>query len=282
MSAGFRVIAHRGASAHAPENTLPAFERALRDGARDIELDVRFSSDLQLIVFHDDVLDHKTSRSGRVRHYDAAALRRTDVGTWFDRVHPEAGGLWRGTCVVGLEEVFREIGPRVHYHVEIKDSEDLLPLRLLQCIDEHALAERVTISSFSLRPLRAVRRVAPERSICFLLGDANDARHAAELEPELEGRSADEVQDYWIDQAAAAGFDQIAIRAADVTRRALARAADRGLVVRGWGVRDERDLVHLLDLGAAGATVDWPARAIAIVSEHARRGRPRDWTPPAG
>jgi glycerophosphoryl diester phosphodiesterase len=277
MSARFRVIAHRGASAHAPENTLPAFERALADGVREVELDVRFSSDLELIVFHDDVLDHKTARSGRVRHYDAATLRRTDVGEWFDRTHPEAGGLWKGTCVVGLEEVLRTLGPRVRYHIEIKDAEELLPLRLLQCLDLHALCDRVTVTSFSLRPLLAVRRAAPELPVCLLLRDAHDALGSAEFRPELEGRPADAVHDYWIDQAAAAGFQQVAMRAADVTPRAVARAADKGVGLRGWGVRDEADLVHLLGLGAVGATVDWPARARAIVDAHPpwadRRGR---------
>ena len=77
MADPFRVIAHRGASAHAPENTLPAFRRALVLGAREIELDVRFSADEEIIVFHDDSLDAKTNRKGRVRHHKAATLRRT-------------------------------------------------------------------------------------------------------------------------------------------------------------------------------------------------------------
>ena len=71
----FRVIAHRGASAYAPENTLPAFERALELGASEVELDVQLSRDGALVLFHDRTLDGKTNLSGAVRDHTADALR---------------------------------------------------------------------------------------------------------------------------------------------------------------------------------------------------------------
>lgn len=261
--APFRVIAHRGASAYAPENTLAAFDRALLQGACEVELDVRFSADDQVMVFHDATLDRKTPLSGPVRHYSADVLRRTDIGLWFDREHPEMHERFAGTCLVDLDAVFERLGDRVRYHIEIKGWDDLLPLRLLERIDAHDLAERTTITSFSIRPLRAIRRVREQIPICFLLRDAHDAVRTAEFRPELEGASPEAVHDYWIDAAADAGFQQVGVRAADAAPRTLARAADRDLVVRGWGVRDESDLERLVRLGAVGATVDWPDRAFA-------------------
>jgi len=265
--APFRVIAHRGASAHAPENTLPSFEAAIELGAREIELDVRFSADEQIVVFHDDALDRKTDASGRVRHHTAAALRRVDIGSWFDATHPDAARPFAGTRIAVLDEVLELTAPRVHHHIEIKGFDDWLPLRLLQAIDAHRLRDRVTITSFSLRPLLQMRRLAPDLPICFLLRDAHDALRSAEFRPQLEGRSAEDVHDYWIDTAAEAGFGQVGVRAADTLPRTVARAADRGLEIRGWGVRDEDDLRHLVRLGAVGATVDWPGRALEIVRE---------------
>lgn len=262
MSAPFRVIAHRGASAQAPENTLPAFRRALADGAKEVELDIRFSSDEEIIVFHDDRLDRKTSLRGRVRHYPAAALGQADIGTWFDRTHPEESVRYAGTCVVPLRAVFEDLGRRVHYHIEMKGFEDLLPLRALQLIDEFGLRAHVTMTSFSMRPLRQIRRLTPQLPLCFLLRDSFDAVRSPEFRPELEGCSAEEVQHYWIDQAAAEGFQQVGIRAADMGPGTAARSADRGLWVRGWGVRNREDLSRLHDLGAIGATVDWPGIAL--------------------
>jgi glycerophosphoryl diester phosphodiesterase len=261
----FRIIAHRGASAHAPENTLAAFRRAVEMGAREVELDVRFSADEEIIVFHDDALDAKTDRRGRVRHYDADVLRRTDIGTWFDRMNPESSERFSGTCLTGLEQVFGELGDRVHYHVELKGFEDWLPLRVLQCIDAHGLRERVTVTSFSMRPLLKMRTLCAKLPICFLLRDAHDALRSAEFRPELIGADAERVQEYWIDRAADAGFTQVGVRAADVRPRTFAHAAARGIEVRGWGVDHEGDLRRLLALGAVGATVDWPERARELV-----------------
>ena len=86
-------------------------------------------------------------------------------------------------------------------------------------------------------------------------------------------RSIEAIQDYWIDAAAEAGFSQVAVRARDVTPRCIRRVACRGVSLRGWGVRSEADLLRLLRLGAMGATVDWPARALAIVRAQAEEGR---------
>lgn len=270
MADPFRVIAHRGASADAPENTLPAFTLALEQGAQEVELDVRFSSDEEIIVFHDDELDRKTDRTGRVRHHDASTLLRTEIGSWFDRAHPDSSSKYAGTRLATLDEVFHRLTTRVHYHVEIKGFEDWLPLRLLQKIDAHGLRERVTVTSFSMRPLRQMRALCDSIPLCLLLRDAADALRSAEFRPELEGRDAESIHDYWIDAAADAGFQQVGIRAANVKPRTIARATDRGLAVRGWGIRKRAELESLLALGAVGATVDWPARAIAIVERFER------------
>ncbi len=265
MTAPFRVIAHRGASAHAPENTIPAFERAILLGATEVELDVRFSADERIIVFHDDSLDRKTSVSGRVRDYPAGYLLRVDIGRWFDRTHPELEERFEGCPLVSLEQVFEALGRRVHYHIELKGWEDLLALRVLQEIDRFDLRDLVTVTSFSKRPLVQMRALDPELPICFLLRDAADAIRSAEFRPALAGLGVEEVQDYWIDEAARAGFQQVGVRAADVRPRTLARAAGRGLEVRAWGIRNESDLVHVARLGAVGATVDWPDRAFDLI-----------------
>ena len=83
MSAGFRLIAHRGASARAPKNTLAAFETAIAMGSEEVELDVRFSGDGEFVVFHGHELQRKTPLIGPVRHYDAEFLEQVDLAPWF-------------------------------------------------------------------------------------------------------------------------------------------------------------------------------------------------------
>ena len=267
MPAPFRVIAHRGASAHAPENTIAAFERALLSGATEVELDVRFSADERIIVFHDDSLDRKTSVSGRVRDYPADYLLRVDIGRWFDRTHPELEERFEFCPIVSLEQVFETLGRRVHYHVELKGWEDLLALRVLEEVDRFGLRDLITVTSFSKRPLVQMRTLDSSIPICFLLRDAADAVRSAEFRPALAGLSVEQVQEHWIDEAARAGFQQVGVRAADVGPRTLARAAGLGLEVRAWGIRDESDLVHVARLGVVGATVAWPGRAFEVIRQ---------------
>jgi glycerophosphoryl diester phosphodiesterase len=267
MSDAFRVIAHRGASAHAPENTMPAFTRAVEMGATEIELDIRFSADEEIIIFHDDRLDAKTTLRGRVREHSAALLFRTEIGAWFDREHPEEKIRYAGTCLIGLRTVFEQMKCHVHYHVELKGDDDLLPLRLLQMIDAFHLRERVTVTSFSMRPLLQMQRLDPEIPLCLLLWrNMNNAR-SSEYRPELEGLSHEQVQRFWTDQAGAAGFRQIGVRAADVGAQTMHYATERGLGVRGWGVRNEADLRRLYESGAVGATVNWPGRALEAIQK---------------
>lgn len=273
MSGDFRIIAHRGASAHAPENTVAAFERAIELGADEIELDVRLSSDGRVVVFHDDRLDEKTALSGRVRHYDVRTLERLDLMPWFrrrttgDEKDPIGDKMSARTSIPRLESVFERIGPRVRYHVELKGWDDVLPLAVMRIIDEFDLGDRVVLTSFSRRPLVEVRKLDPVVPITFLLRDAADALRSSEFRPELEGRTLAEIHAYWIEEAHAAGFDWIGIRASDLEAATVGFARDRGLEVRCWGIGEAAHLERAVQLGAIGATVDWPGRARTLLRE---------------
>jgi glycerophosphoryl diester phosphodiesterase len=84
-----QIIAHRGASGEAPENTLAAFRRALAIGVDAVELDVHLSADGEPVIIHDPVLARTTDGSGLVSEHTTAALRRLDAGRWFAK--PFAG-----------------------------------------------------------------------------------------------------------------------------------------------------------------------------------------------
>ena len=109
----FMVIAHRGASAYAPENTLAAFDLAIRMGVRHIEFDVHSSCDGHIVVIHDDTLDRTTNGSGPVSNHTLAPLRELDAGSWF-------GAAFAGERVPTFDDVLSRYGGRIHIHAEIK------------------------------------------------------------------------------------------------------------------------------------------------------------------
>ena len=106
------IFAHRGASAHAPENTLSAFELALEQGAHGIELDVKLTADGEVVVFHDPTIDRTTGGQGRISQLTLAALRELDAGSSFSE-------KFSGEKIPTLAEVFETIGRRAFINVEL-------------------------------------------------------------------------------------------------------------------------------------------------------------------
>ena len=107
------VIAHRGASSYAPENTLAAFDLAIQMGVGHLELDVHAARDGHVVVIHDETVDRTTNGSGPVTSHALAALKRLDAGSWF-------GGTFAGQRIPTFEEVLERYQGRAHLHTEIK------------------------------------------------------------------------------------------------------------------------------------------------------------------
>ena len=244
----FHVIAHRGASAYAPENTIPAFQRALQLGALEVELDLHLSSDDVLIVFHDETLDTKTDASGRVRDHTADALRRVDIGSWFDRTHPSVPERFAGTPLVALPDVFDAFGDQLVYHLEIKGEEEAIPERLLELLRARGLLGNAVITSFQVEQLRRVRALDAEVFVCLLTKD------------DPEGA---------IDTALRERFQQVGIPAEHLTPEIVDRGHAQGLEVRAFRIRTREDMEHAIAVGSNGMTIDWPDWLIARLVEHA-------------
>ena len=128
----FRLIAHRGASACAPENTRAAFQLAAEHGAEEIETDARLSRDGRVVLFHDRTLRTKLGRAGRAEDLTLAELQALDIGGWFDRTgaaalnDPRAGWDERPAdtaspeYLLGFDDYVDEFGDRFHHNIELK------------------------------------------------------------------------------------------------------------------------------------------------------------------
>jgi len=249
----FQVIAHRGASAYAPENTRPAFQRAAQLGVRHVELDIGISADGVLVLFHDSTLDEKTDLSGPVSLHSLTDLEGADIGSWFDREHPEVAQTYAGTGLLALDDLFAEFGDEFHYHVEIKGAESAIPHRLLESIRRARIEQAVTVTSFRIEQLEALHALDPRIPLTWLL-----ERERKSLAP---GQSPLELREQEIAEAAVSGFSGVAIRAPELSAEMVDFAHAQGLQLRAWGVRDEVDVERVLAAGADGMTVDWPDRA---------------------
>jgi glycerophosphoryl diester phosphodiesterase len=162
-------IAHQGASADAPGNTLAAFRLALEMGADGFELDIMLSTDGHLVVIHDDTVDRTTDGSGPVRQKTLAELKALDAGARF-------GARFAGERIPTLQEVFDLVaGNRAFVNVELKaDSlkSDGLEEKLVALIRRYDLGERLLISSFNPFALWRVRRLAPDLPLALLYAES--------------------------------------------------------------------------------------------------------------
>ncbi|MEE9286188.1 MAG: glycerophosphodiester phosphodiesterase family protein [Dehalococcoidia bacterium] len=167
------IIAHRGFSAAAPENTLQAFQLALDAGADGVELDVRLTRDRRVAVFHDRRVDRTTSARGPVGTFTLAQLQSLDVGSWFDP-------RFKGARAVTLEEVFDALPHDFLVNVELKVrglGVNALASRVVEIVRRCRRFDSTVVASFNPLALALVARMEPR----IIRGYAWNRRHPLPL-----------------------------------------------------------------------------------------------------
>jgi glycerophosphoryl diester phosphodiesterase len=163
------VVAHRGANAYRPENTMPAYALAVEQGVDAIELDVHLTADGQLAVIHDETLDRTTDRTARVASLTMDEIREADAGAGFtapDGSHPYAG---TGLRVPTLPEVLDWLPDGVGLVVEIKAREAVdLTVETLRGSRVRA-GDAVNVISFDEASIERARELDPEMPTGLLL-----------------------------------------------------------------------------------------------------------------
>jgi glycerophosphoryl diester phosphodiesterase len=160
------VIAHRGASAVAPENTLAAFEQAMALGAEAIELDAKRTRDGEVVCFHDRTLLRTTGVPGTPGSRSLAGLRTLDAGSW-------KGEAFAGQRIPTLSEVLEAVGHRLLVNIELTDywaDQSGLAKAAVEVVRRHRLERRVLFSSFQSSALVATEGRAPEIPRAHLVG----------------------------------------------------------------------------------------------------------------
>jgi len=164
------VVAHRGASKYAPENTLSAFTRAAQIGVQWVEFDVMLAACETPVIFHDETLDRTTNLCGVVSDYPFNVLVTLDAGAWF---HPN----FSGQRIPSLEEIKTFLSDTgLSANIELKPEpgkERMLARNVLRILQDFLLINptRILFSSFSIEALRELRKLSPECLIGLLLDE---------------------------------------------------------------------------------------------------------------
>ncbi|MDF1702056.1 MAG: glycerophosphodiester phosphodiesterase family protein [Planctomycetota bacterium] len=235
---GVLVIAHRGASADAPENTLRAFRLGLEAGADLVELDTRHSADDVPMVFHDKDLGRTTDAvsvwgKGKLRFEERtqAELERLDAGSWFDPRYA-AGTIHIPTLAQALDV----IQPEGTTLIERKTGD---AATLLTLLEERGAVERVVVQAFDWPFLAACRARSPKLVLAAL---GSRALPPARLE-----------------EAVAAGASVMGWNHKHVNAALVRRVHERGLKLWVYTVNDDRRALELVALGVDGLITDRPA-----------------------
>lgn len=251
MSHDFRLYAHRGCPAELPENTLPAFQRAVDLGVDALELDVHLTRDGHPLVSHDPSATRMTGHQVAWRALDLRDAQALDAGWGYqaaDGTRPHAG---RGIVAPSFEEVLVTFGA-VRLNVDVKQWDPPMVGPLLALLRRLRAEERVTLASFRARTLLAIRRrgyggetaLAQSEVAAFLALPRTVIRNLPFM-------------------ATAA---QVPLRAGPVRfdrRGFIDRCHDLGLRVDYWTVDDPAEAQRLIALGADGIMTDDPARMTA-------------------
>jgi glycerophosphoryl diester phosphodiesterase len=223
------AVAHRGASARAPENTLPAFRLALRRGARAIEFDVHQTRDHRLVVVHDASLQRTTGVRKAVERLTARTVTALDAGAWF-------APAYRRARIPTLEQVLRALNGHAILNIELKAGvrrlHPGLESRVLTLLRRLGWRDRVVVSSFHVRYLERLRRLDPAIAIGILV-------HPWSIETALA-------------RAARLGAVSIHPPARVVTAELVGRLHDEGYAVLPYTVDRVEDKRRLTRFGVDG------------------------------
>lgn len=242
-------FAHRGGSALAPENTLPAFENGLALGADALELDVHYTRDSEIVVFHDETLDRVTNGAGPLAALTLAELRQLDAGYRFT---PDGGATFpwrgRGVTIPTLREVFERF-PGVRVNIEMKVNSAAGERLLSDLLRANGWADLAMVGSFHRDALRRFRTLtdgaiatsaSSRETRNFLVGVL--FRSTERMRPAYDALQVPEV------------YRGIRV----VSPSSVRMAHELGLDVHVWTIDDRETMERLLDWGVDGLMSDRP------------------------
>lgn len=249
---GFLMIAHRGASAYEPENTLPSFELAEDLNADYVELDVHLTGDGEMIVMHDDDVKRTTEAVGKIKDFTLAELKELTANEEKGEKVAVSGGDEEAYEIPTLLEVFKEMGDDIRYVIELKDADQYTGIeeKLVELMRENGLIDtdgkgypKAVIHSFDKKALKRVHQIDPEIPLIQLISfDEGE-------EAELTKKELKDILSY------ASGIN---VSYEALTPPFVNSMHDKGLAVYAYTVNDAEAALRLKAMGVNGIATDEP------------------------
>ncbi len=231
------IVAHRGASAEAPENTAASAKLGWLQQADAVEIDVHLTRDGEVAVIHDPTLLRTTGRNARVDELTLADIQKLDAGIW-------KGATWRGERVPSLAQILATVPAGRRLFVELKAADGLVPALQRTITAGPVNPERIVLISFELEALREAKQALPGCRALFL---ADTPEGVPEKLPGLIRLCRDE------------GFDGLGVSTGwPIDARLVDRLRAEGLELHVWTVNDARRARELAAAGVMSITTDRP------------------------
>lgn len=256
------VMAHQGASGHAPSNTIQAFRLALEQGADILEVDAHLTKDNVVVLSHDETIDRMSNGSGYIRGMTLAELRQYDFGYDFT---PDGGQTFpyrgQGVTIPTLEDLFKT-WPDVPVNIELKQTEPSMEAQVWNLVRQYKMEEKVLIVSFHDENMARWRELAGQR-----VATAPPVKHMYRLAPlyllRLDFLYNPPYDAFQVPVAQTAG--PITLRFD--TERFIRLAHRLGMGVHYWTINEEEEMRRLYALGADAVMTDYPDRAYKVLRE---------------
>jgi glycerophosphoryl diester phosphodiesterase len=234
----FFRCAHRGASGHAPENTLAAIRLAIEMGAEMCELDVQQTADDQLVVVHDDALDRTTNGKGNVWEMTLAELQQYDAGSWFD-------ARFAGEKLPALEEVIALVRGKISLNIEAKihGHERHVALLIVEILRRERFDDECVVTSFDHKIVDEIKTLAPELQVGYIFGWREFSTRVFSGKVEL-----------------------LSAHYSLVDATFLQRAHAAGKRVHVWTVNDQWLMRRLIEMGVDGIITNYPDRLREVMT----------------
>ncbi|MGO2392119.1 MAG: glycerophosphodiester phosphodiesterase family protein [Halomonas sp.] len=271
----FQVIAHRGASGHAPESSMAALELAHEWGVDYLELDVQITSDGELVAFHDDDISRASNGEGGINEHTLAELKALDTGSWFNDAYPDqADEAFEGTQILTLDEVFERFGHDARYYLETKSPQlnPGLEEALVATLEEHDMIEsgRVLIQSFeqdSLLKVHALNENVPLIQLVWYYPSDDDNSRLVEWTGVTPGPQEITDEDFQniADYAAGIGTNFIYEGEQVIDADFIRQANENDLQVHVYTINETDEMERLMEMGVNGLFTNYPDRLLELV-----------------
>lgn len=246
------IIAHRGASGDAPENTIASFSKALEIGADVIELDVHQTLDSMVIVMHDEKLDRTTDKSGLIKNYNWVDIKDADAGSWFSTE-------FTGARIPTFEEVIQLINGRALLLIEIKKGGKYYPgieRRTLAIIQANHAESWCRIQSFSEAAVNNFMQIHSNVPVYKLV-----VGNIPALPLYHDGHA------HWGNILKYKDVAGVNLYRSFVRKRIVKKLHDRGQQIFVWTVNEERDMKKFIALGVDGIITNYPDQLKKLLAD---------------